>query len=146
MSFNSKIKNSLYPSIYPKYLPDLGLHGVTLIRRQGIARYAVHIDAFNPDLSIATQIQAARKIIRKRTNAFWLFKEVGASIVLSSKFLPDLDTRSLAIDRTGFHAVIVQGVHIISESGEQQYNQSEWLNQTFGKSMDIAQVIGNVAI
>lgn len=146
MILNTKIKQFLYPQYYPVLLPDKGMRGQTLLRGQGLARYVVHIQEFECDVDISNQVNLARDTIFKRSRALWLFKEVGACIVFTCKHLPAIHAKELVVDRTGFHAVIVQGIHLVAETGENTYNQSKWFNRTFGKSGDVLDALQRVAI
>ena len=146
VTLNSKIKQLLYPQNYPVLLPDKGMPGQTLLRGQGLARYVVHIQEFETDIDISNQVNIARNTICKRSRALWLFKEVGACIVFTCKKFPTVHSEDLVVDRTGFHAVIVQGIHLIAETGEHTYNQSKWFNRTFGKSGDVLEALQSVSL
>ena len=146
VTLNTKIKQLLYPQNYPVVLPDKGMPGQTLLRGQGLARYVVHIQEFETGIDISNQVDLARDTIFKRSRALWLFKEVGACIVFTCKELPTVKKEELVVDRTGFHAVIVQGIHLVAETGEHSYNQSKWFHRTFGKSGDLLEALQRVAI
>ena len=145
MNLNTKIKQRLYPQNYPVLLPDKGMQGQTLLRVQGLARYVIHIQEFETGIDIFTQVNLARKTICKRARALWLLREVGACIVFTCKQLPKVQTEEMVVDKTGFHAVIVQGIHLFAETGEQIYNQSKWFNRVFGKSGDVLEALQSVA-
>jgi len=146
VSLNTKIKELLHPKEYPILLADKALPGTTLLKVQSPARYVIHIQEFDTKLNVSAQIALARKTIYKRSGALWLFKEVGACIVFTCKHLPNVVIEDLLVDKSGFHAVIIQGVHLVDEKGEQICNQSKWINRTFGKSTDVAKALRSVAI
>ncbi|MBA6302677.1 hypothetical protein [Colwellia sp. MB02u-14] len=146
MNFVNNIENSFYPEIYSQSLSlntDLSL---CLFKKVKLARYVLAVKGFDSNLDIKTQIANARKSIRQQTSAMWLFKEIGAYIVFVCDELPDLKESQLEIDRTGFHAVIVQGVHLVSKSGVHLFNHTKWRNYSFGDTESIASRLVSSAI
>ena len=146
MSLNEKILTQFYPDDYPDLLPEKDLAGITVLKKLSPARYVIHVQEFDPNINVTEQIRLAKKIITKRCRALWLIREVGACIIFTCNKLPSVAKEDLVVDKTGFHAVIVQGVHLISESGKQVYNQSQWFDRTFGKSSDVVKALRDVAI
>jgi len=142
----NNIENSFYPDIYSQSLPTNADLSLCLLKKTKLARYVLAATDYDSDLDIKIQIANARKSIKKQTSAMWLLKEVGAYIVFVCDELPDLADSELEIDRTGFHAVIVQGVHLISNSGAHLFNHSKWLNKSFGGTEGIASRLVNSAI
>jgi len=140
------IENSFYPEVYSQLLPINSDLNLCLLKKNGLAKYVLAVQDFDPDVDVSTQIENARKSIKQQASAMWLIKEVGAYIVFFCDKLPDLVESQLEIDSTGFHAVIVQGVHLISESGEHLFNHSKWLNKSFGGTEFIASKLVNSAI
>ncbi|AAZ26230.1 hypothetical protein [Colwellia psychrerythraea] len=146
MNIINNIENSFYPEIYSQILPRSDNLSLSLFKKDGLARYVLAVKNFDSNLDIKTQIANARKSIRQQTSAMWLFKEVGAYIVFVCDEVPDLTKSQLEIDRFGFHAVIVQGVHLVSKSGAHLFNHSKWLNKSFGGTESIASMLVNSAI
>lgn len=146
MNISSNIENSFYPEVYPVKTPANNDLNLCLVKKNGLARYALAVFKFDKNLDLNIQIANARTIVRKQTKALWLVKEVGAYIVFVCDELPNLNASQLEIDRTGFHAVIIQGVHLISKSGEHLYNHTKWLNKSFGGTESIAKRLENCAI
>jgi hypothetical protein len=146
VTLNSKIEAIFYPDQYPTRKNEDALDSTTLIKGRGLSRYVIHIQSFDNDVTVETQIENARKVIFKRTKACWIFREVGACVIFSSSKLPAIAKDSLEIDKTGLHAVIIQGVHIVSKDGENLYNQSKWFHKTFGKSQDVVEALRGIAI
>ena len=146
MNIVNNIEKSFYPDIYTQTLPTGADLDLCLLKKIGLARYVLAVRDFDSDLDVKTQIANARKSIRQQTSAMWLFKEIGAYIIFICDELPDLVESQLKIDRTGFHAVIVQGVHIISKSGAHVFNHSKWLNKSFGGTESIASRLVKSAI
>ena len=109
-------------------------------------RYTLAVFKYNKNLDLTVQIANARAIVRKQTKALWLVREIGAYIVFVCDELPGLSASQLEIDREGFHAVIIHGVHLISKSGEHLYNHTKWLNKSFGGTESIAKRLENYAI
>ena len=146
MNISSNIENSFYPEVYPIKTPANNNLNLCLVKKIGLARYALAVFNFDKNLDLNIQIANARSIVRKQAKALWLFKEVGAYIVFVCDELANLHTSQLEIDRTGFHAVIIQGVHLISKSGEHLYNHTKWLNKSFGGTESIAKRLESCAI
>lgn len=146
MNIINNIENSFYPDTYSQLLPTSNDLSLCLFQKNGLARYVLAVKHFDSNLDIKTQIANARKSIRQQTSAMWLFKEVGAYIVFVCDEMPDLTESQLKIDRFGFHAVIVQGVHLVSKSGAHIFNHSKWLNKSFGGTESIASRLVNSAI
>jgi len=146
VSIVNNIENSFYPEIYSQSLPKDTDLSLCLLKKSKLAKYVLAVQEHDPNLDIDTQIANARKSIRQQTSAMWLFKEVGAYIVFVCDEIPDLTESQLKIDRFGFHAVIVQGVHLVSKSGAHLFNHSKWLNKSFGGTESIASRLVNSAI
>ncbi|TWO82390.1 hypothetical protein AYI75_21090 [Shewanella algae] len=139
MSIFEDIKSNFHPEIYSKQLETQGDFKLCLIKNKFIARYCLAVFEFNENKPIGDQIVAARKEIFKVTKALWCVREVGVYMVfLASKAPTQLRESELAIDKTGFHAVIVQGVHIIGPKSFHLYNHSKWLSHTFGGANEIS--------
>lgn len=145
MNIVNNIENSFYPEVYSQSLTTSADLSLCLLKKTQLAKYVLAVKDFDPNLDIETQIANVRKSIKQQTSAMWLFKEVGVYIVLICDELPDLAESQLKIDRTGFHAVIVQGVHLISKSGAHLFNHSKWLNKSFGGTESIASRLMNSA-
>jgi len=142
----NNIENSFYPEVYSQSLPlntDLRL---CLLKKTRLAKYVLAVRDFDSDLDIKTQIANVRKLVQQQTSAMWLFNEIGAYIVFVCDELPDLEQSQLKIDLTGFHAVIVQGVHLVSKSGAHLFYHSKWLNKSSGGTESIASRLVNSAI
>ncbi len=146
VSIVSKIENAFFPEVYPNSLPTCSDLSLCLVKKKNLAKYTLSVIKFDSNLDIKIQIANARKLIKQHASAMWLFKEVGAYVVFVCDELPDLSESQLEIDRTGFHAVIIQGVHLVSRSGEHLYNHSKWLNKSFGGTESIASRLVNIAI
>jgi hypothetical protein len=146
VSIVENIENSFYPEVYSQSLPKGTELSLCLFQKNGLAKYVLAVKDFDSNLDIKTQIANARKSIRQQTSAMWLLKEIGAYIVFVCDELPDITKSHLKIDRTGFHAVIVQGVHLISKSGDHLFNHTQWLNKSFGGTESIASRLVNSAI
>jgi hypothetical protein len=142
----NNIKNSFYPEVYSQSIPTSADLSLCLLKKTQLAKYVLVVKDFDSKLDIKIQIANARKLIRQQTSAMWLFKEVGAYIVFVCDELPDLSESQLEIDHTGFHAVIVQGVHLVSKSGAHLFNHSKWLNKSFGGTESIASRLVRSAI
>ncbi|TLU61087.1 hypothetical protein FE810_15555 [Thalassotalea litorea] len=146
MNIVQNIEKSFHPEIYSESMPIKNDLSLCLYKKSGLARYVLATLNFDSNLDIRTQIANARKLIQQQTSAMWLFKEIGAYIVFVCDELPDLAESQLEIDRTGFHAVIVQGVHLVSKSGAHLYSHSKWLNKSFGGTESIASRLVDSAI
>jgi hypothetical protein len=142
----NNIEKSFYPEIYSQSLPTSADLSLCLLKKAKLAKYVLVVKDFDSNLDIKTQITNARKSIKRQTSAMWLFKEIGAYIVFVCDELPDLTESQLEIDLSGFHAVIVQGVHLISKSGDHLFNHSKWLNKSFGGTESIASRLVHSAI
>ena len=99
-----------------------------LLEKRKLGKYVLAVYDCEPNADITTQIANARRLIKRKASAMWLLKEVGAYTVIVCDKLPELSESQLEIDRTGFHAVIVQGVYQISKSGAHLFNHPKWLN------------------
>ena len=146
MNIVNNIEKSFYPAVYSESIlvsEDLSL---CLLKKTQLAKSVLVVKDFDSNLDIKTQIANARGLIQHQTSAMWLFKEVGAYIVFICDELPDLAEHQLEIDRFGFHAVIVQGVHLVSKSGDHLFNHSKWLNKSFGGTESIASRLVRSAI
>jgi hypothetical protein len=141
-----RLKGFFYPESYPEILKDDGDNGFTLQRADSPARYVMHVQRLDSDLPITKQIQNARESIFKRSRAFWLLREVGACIIFTCDKLPDIEQEELVVDKTGFHAVIIQGVYIISKENNLLFLQSKWFNRAFGKSAAVLEALRGNAI
>lgn len=146
MSITNNIKTSFYPGVYPESIATQHDLNLCLFKKIGMGRYVLAVTDFKQELDIKTQIANVRRQIRKYNSALWLFNEVGAYIVFVCEDLPDLSESQLEVDRTGFHAVIIQGVHLISKSNKHLFNHVKWLNTSFGGAQSIASRLVDNAI
>ena len=146
MNIFNNIEKSFYPDVYSQSLPTGEDLSLCLLKKAKFAKYVLAVKSFDSNLDIKIQIANARKSIKQQTSAMWLFKEVGAYIVFVCDELPDLTEAQLEIDLSGFHAVIVQGVHLVSKSGDHFFNHSKWLNKSFGGTESIASRLVHSAI
>jgi len=142
----NNIENSFYPEVYSQSVPTSADLSLCLLKKTQLAKYVLAVKDFDSNLDIKTQIANVRKSIKQQTSAMWLFKEIGAYIVLVCDELPDIAEPQLEIDRSGFHAVIVQGVHLVSKSGAHLFNHSKWLNKSFGGTESISSRLVSSAI
>ena len=146
MNIFSNIEDSFYPELYSVKTPANTDLSLCLVKKNGMARYTLAVFEFDKNLDLTVQVANARAIVLRQTNALWLVREIGAYIVFVCDELPDLSASQLEVDRTGFHAVIIQGIHLISKSGEHLYNHTKWLNKSFGGTESIAKRLENCAI
>lgn len=136
-----KITDTFYPNIYNKKLSTSGDIELCLLKGAGISRYCLAVIELNDSTSLNTQIKEARTQVAKLVKAYWLIREVGLYLVVISKDSQHPDISELKTDRTGFHSVILQGIHFISENGNHIFNHSKWLNHTFGGANEISQTL-----
>ncbi|NQY38082.1 MAG: hypothetical protein HRT37_24665 [Alteromonadaceae bacterium] len=146
MNIANRIENVFYPDCYPESLPTLENLSLCLLKKKILGRYSLVVVDFIPGMDIQLQISNTRSLIRKQTGALWMFREVGAYIVFVCDKLPEISPHELEIDKTGFHAVIIQGIHFIPSSGKHLFNHSKWLNHAFGDSESIAEKLQNIVI
>lgn len=108
---------------------------INRIKASGFSRYCFAALNLDTNMTLEQQVESARELIQQTTKALWFFREIGAYIVFHTD-ASDIHYHSeqLPIDRTGLHAVIVQGVHIIGQDNLHIFNHSKWLNHTFGKA------------
>lgn len=144
MSDLSEIKNSFLPDFYQKEI-QTSHDDLCLIRRNGFGRYCLYVTRFNPSIDVREQIDIARSAVRKLTKAFYIFAEVGVYIVFKCPKPPRVKETELEVDLSGFHAVIVQGVHIMPDSGKHTFKHSKWFNRTFGGADKIAPMLQDIA-
>jgi hypothetical protein len=140
----NSIENLLIPDYYTNSLSVLAPIELLLMKKKAFARYVLVVKSLSDISDLASEIAEVRGEIRKLTNAFWVVREVGAYVVFRVDKLPKLERADIEVDQTGFHAVIIQGVHFISASGQHLYNHSKWLNHTFGGAVGIAERIESI--
>ncbi|MBO9492000.1 hypothetical protein J7384_16690 [Endozoicomonas sp. G2_1] len=146
MNIVRNIEKSFYPEIYPDSTPINHYLKLCLVKTNGLARYVLIVIDFDSSIDFKTQIEQARMSIRQQTSAMWLFREVGAYIVFVCDELPNVNRSQIKVDKTGFHAVIIQGIHLVSKSGNHLYNHAKWSHRSFGGTECIAARIVNSAI
>lgn len=146
MSIVESIRKEFFPAIYDKEVDTAGALRLCLTKRKGLGKYALALIEFDSSLEIEGQISSARKAVAKVTKALWCLNEVGVYITFVAKEAPkNLSASELSIDKTGFHAVIVQGIHVIGPDGYHLYNHSKWLNHTFGGANEISNKLQAIA-
>ena len=146
MSIITHIEKEFFPSIYTKLFdstPDIKL---CLVKSKFLARYCLCVFELKPEIAINIQIEAARRSIKKHLKASVFLRSVGVYIVFISNSLEGITKENLIVDRTGLHSVIIQGVHVLSASGEHMFNHTKWLNYAFGNTVNIAKQLENIAI
>jgi hypothetical protein len=144
LTFTTSIENLMIPDYYSKSLEVTGAIELVLMKSKSLGRHVLVVKSLDEILDLSAEIAIVRNEVSKLTNAFWIFREVGAYIVFRVNELPELKPSDIKVDRTGFHAVIVQGVHFVSASGQHLYNHTKWLNHTFGGGAGIAQRIESI--
>ncbi|MCU4677716.1 hypothetical protein N7931_19080 [Catenovulum sp. 2E275] len=145
MSVASQIEKLFCPSVYEKVIPTTEDIDLCLFKKQGAGKYVLVVVQYDSKLSMSLQIKKVRQYVQRLTKALWLVNEIGAYVVFAgANFIGN--SLELTIDKTGFHAVIIQGVHIINESGEHIYNHSKWFNHVFGGATNIATELRAIAI
>jgi hypothetical protein len=138
------IEKLLIPDYYTKSLGVLAPIELLLMKKKATARYVLVVKSLGEISDVASEIAEVRSDVRKLTNVLWMVKEVGAYVVFRVDKLPKLESTDIEVDKTGFHAVIIQGVHFISASGQHLFNHSKWLNHTFGGAVGIAERITSI--
>ena len=138
------IENLLIPDYYTSSLGVLAPIELLLMKKKAFARYVLVVKSLSDISDLASEIAEVRSQIRKHTNALWMVREVGAYVVFRVDKLPKLERADIEVDKTGFHAVIIQGVHFISASGQHLFNHSKWLNHTVGGAVGIAERIESI--
>ena len=140
------IEKEFFPSIYNKShesTPDIKL---CLVKSKFFARYCLCAFELQPEVGINDQIEAARRSIKKHLKVSIFMRSVGVYIVFISDSLEGITKDNLVVDRTGFHSVIIQGVHVLSTSGKHIFNHTKWLNYAFGNTVNIAKQLESIAI
>ncbi|MCB1215403.1 MAG: hypothetical protein KDK66_08000 [Deltaproteobacteria bacterium] len=103
------------------------------------ALYALAVLDYESTKPIQVQIQKARNLVKKAIRACWLIRELGLFLVFLAKEIPQqLTKQDLVVDRTGLHAVIVQGVHLIDSQNQHLYRHSQWASLTFGGAKEVS--------
>ncbi len=143
MKIANKIKDSFYPDEYATSLNVSNELELCLIKKKALARYCIALVAFDDDVDVKKQVLNARRLIRKCTSALWLVREVGVYIIFHTKNkIPNISSSDLPVDQTGFHAVIIQGVHVIGNNyKEHLFNHAKWFEHCFGGSEKITSKI-----
>jgi hypothetical protein len=139
------VRRALFPGVYEREYPTPGRFDFVLQRRSRIFRSGRYVIAFRrlggePIESLSATV---RDEIRRLTGALWMIREYGLYLVLCGprEFWQN-QTDTVPADRTGAHAVIVQGVLFVDpESGTNHLNGSAWGPLTFGGTRDISQIV-----
>jgi hypothetical protein len=142
----TNIEKEFHPSIFTKSLNSTIDIKLCLVKSKFLARYCLCVFELKPDMPINLQIEEARRSIKKHLKASVFLRSVGVYIIFISDSVKGFAKNDLIVDRTGLHSVIIQGVHIISTSGEHIYNHTKWLNYAFGNTVNIAQKVESIAI
>ena len=129
-----KIIERLHPSSYPiKHSPSEGLDSLLIKKCFPTAQYAFAIiELQNSDLSLA--VSSARSQVKELTKGAWLLHEVGLYLLIhGDEELWKANHNQVRPDRSGLHAVIIQGIHFIDFStGASEVKQSRWGACKFG--------------
>ncbi|MBA6231429.1 MULTISPECIES: hypothetical protein [unclassified Colwellia] len=139
MNLITSIKNVFHPKLYSESLEVDGTFKLCLVKGKYISRHVLAVFELIDDQDISLQVENARSLIKKATNAIWFFREVGVYIVFTCKTAPsNLDGVELPVDQAGVNAVIIQGVHIIGDSGYHKFNHTNWFGIAVGGTHEIA--------
>lgn len=136
-SFVRQIEDAFWPTLYETVVkPPPAPLDLLLTVRRGPARYALAVGRHNALDSLAGWRQLAFEALE----AAWLWREVGLYLVLTGP-AERWDAR-LRPDRTGFHAVIVQGIHLVDlEARRSELRASRWGPVVFGGSAGVGERI-----
>ena len=116
------------------------------MRKKGFGGYCIAVFSLDTSIDIEQQIEKAREKIRQSTGAMWLIKEVGVYIIFHTRAdISTIISSELKIDKTGFHAVIIQGVYVINGQKKHIYNHSKWFEHSFGNSELIMKKLRNIS-
>lgn len=100
------------------------------------SRYIFAYVEMNSNDCLQKVVPSVRKEVQKHTKALWLLNEKGLYILVSVQDIHQIkDINTVKVDKTGFHAVILQAVHFVDKNGNQKLIQSQWFGRTFGKSL-----------
>ncbi len=141
-----KIENEFYPKNYSKSLSPNDDLSLCLVEPKLFSMHCLAVIKLNTHEPLKIQISKARRAIKKRTKAIYMFRGVGVYIVFIGDLGAEITKEDLTIDLTGLHAVIIQGIHVIPSSGKQVYKHSKWLGYTFGAGDGVAKRLENIAI
>lgn len=140
-----KIKELLMPELYNQEITTPEGLELLLVRKSQLAKYCLAVVGYDDQQEVSSQISEVRRIVRRSMRAMWLLNEVGLFIVFCSGKKPKiLDSGDLRVDSTGFHAVILQGVHICGPNNFHLYNHSTWGGKAFGNSGEVSVLIQRI--
>ena len=145
MSILKSIEEALVPDYYHFSSDSFDSFDLCLVKPKSNSKYVLIAKRVRGQLDVHSEIKTARAEIRKAMGALWLLKEVGVYIVFVVDILPEIGPYDIPIDRTGFHAVIIQGIHFVSENREHLFNHSKWLDHSFGNTVSIAKRIQSLS-
>lgn len=145
MSRVNQIRQVFMPQVYDIERPVREPLKLCLMSKQGSACYCLAVAGFDANVDIETQVANARRAVRKATGALWMLKEIGTYLVFESDGpITDIVADQLSVDRTGLHAVILQGIHIIGADGSEVCNLSNWGGRTFGDADTVRNAISRL--
>jgi hypothetical protein len=139
------VRRALFPGVYEREYPLPGRFDFVLQSHSRLLRTGRYVIAFRRlgREPIESLLATVREEIRRLTGALWMIREHGLYLILCGPLeLWQSRTDTVPADRTGAHAVIVQGVLFVDpESGSIHLNRSAWGPLTFGGTLDISRVV-----
>ncbi len=145
MDLVARVRQGFFPEVYDQECKTPGPLQLCLLKKHGGARYCLAVAEFDPAADLASQIAAVRAAVRQATGALWMLKEVGAYLVLHADAADlNLHADQLEVDKTGVHAVIVQGIHLVGRDSAEVFKHSQWGGQTFGSADAIGARISDI--
>jgi len=142
----TNIEKEFFPTIYTKSLNSTSDIKLCLVKSKFLARYCLCAFELKENIPINLQIEEARCSIKKHLKASVFLRSVGVYLIFISNSLNGIAKEDLRVDQTGLHSVIIQGIHVLSTSGEHIYNHTKWLNHAFGNTVNIAKQIECIGI
>jgi len=149
-SYVDALRNRLHPSVYQHEVLSrpAGIDLLLTRVKKSTARYAFAVANWNGGSDGREFLNDQRNQLAKTLSARWGFREVGLYLVVCGDSHDWRDRLSeMRPDRTGFHALIVQGVHFIQTGTcESMAIHSSWGPVTFGNSDIIENLVDAVPI
>ncbi|WP_372721398.1 hypothetical protein [Novipirellula sp.] len=144
----AELRSLLHPAVYPYEKLGLPPELQMLLTRnkRKTARYALAVTVWDDTCDGSVFLADRRRVVTRELAARWMYAEVGLYLVILGKNTDWRDRLAeMRVDRTGFHATIVQGVHYINiVTGDYDTVHSAWGPVTFGNAEILADLVASV--
>jgi hypothetical protein len=143
-----KLKEKLIPTVYASSQENLSLDIQLVLEKKKslLERYMLIVTTYDGVSEASEYVEQIRNEVKKIFSAIWMIREIGVHLIIITKGGTINEFRkSVLADKTGLHAVIIQGIHVIDLEKDEVFDcYSQWGSVRFGYGTVIDFVVNGI--